>query len=230
LHFAVRLFVRKRDLVPVIARPLEIPFPDGTGVSLAAGASLGPPKHPWLGEPAVAASGFAFEVPLRQEDVALSYQPSAFDHDVDPPSIVTPPTAFRWRGRPFYRPSGYDRTPIIPNGEIVEMRARCVVLFLRSDTPVALDRRGGGAGGIGGLGRRREPKTVKVTHRYMRPGATVVWDDGSVAGRVRDRLRLGKQVERGGRPCWEDERLAHGGFLCLPPASIETVEEEVTVR
>ncbi len=73
-RYEMRTFVRKCDLVPVVARPYTRSFADGTSITLHPGSAVGIPLNGAGTQRAVSVQQlhFAFEVP--DEYLALSYQ------------------------------------------------------------------------------------------------------------------------------------------------------------
>jgi hypothetical protein len=233
-QYDLTLFVRKADLVPVVRRMLEIPFDDGTGASVAAGVTVGLPMVSWHGEPAISASQIQLEVPLRPSDIGLSYEPARLPGSTGAgPDYRTPDEALWLRGRPWLKRSRYGSPPtLVPSGDLVELAKPCITLFLRSEQPLEVDDRYGGAGMVGGLGgrgrgKKKPPKKVKVMRRYAKAGAKVRWRDGSPAGTVRTRWRMSGGEEIDGMRCYPLKRVPVDSPICLPPTSIDMVEEEI---
>lgn len=234
-RFALRGFVRKRDLMLVVTDVAEVTFRDGTGAAVAEGVVVGQPEVPLHGEPAVAADGFAAELPIPLDKIGFGYEPDALVAPSRSDDWRLPAVTVSFRGRPWWRTTeyyhrGFEEAGETEDGTVLHLGGRCMSVWVLSPEPlVAVGRGGGGAAGIGMLGRgRAEPETKIVQRSYAVKGAEVRWADGTAAGEVRVRYRV-HDGALSGTHCVSFDDVKLDQQLCLPPDSYVVEDEEIRV-
>jgi hypothetical protein len=238
---AMRLYVAREDLVPVLTRPLVAAFDDGTRAELRPGTPLSDalPESDPTGRPRRVAFSDVAEIPVGVPDDAVGL---VYD---EPPPRHVPPAArralspdaeltfdgralkqgARWGG---YDPSGahwvYAETAV-DGGVLVDLEGTCGRFRARVD---------GGA-----VRAAEEPHDVDLPAwaawagdpplRTIRKGAAVTWRDGSPAGVARVDTKLEDEgVADGARRCF-DELLGPSSARGAPESTLRFCAAEADV-
>jgi hypothetical protein len=215
--YRLRFFVPRDALARVVARPVEVAHPDGTGMRIEPGA--------WVhdSESAVATTDLEIALPLPRDAVGFAYAPALADrhgagivigHDTElaigeDTRVAVSSLAAKRMVEEIRRES--DRI-------LVEVRPRCVVL--RGWIPSQRFEPDRGAGVIR-LPQPREGWKAKL-------GATIQWPDGTEAGVVVGSTVLGPEHRPSGtRRCFavglvDAQRSVREATaeLCLEPDAV----------
>lgn len=221
----LRTFVRKADLVPVLARQVEEVFNDGTRVVLAEGVTVALPTRPRRGGLATSGDYMHVEGCVPEDAVALSYEPGERNgtHRVvaSAERMLRDDALLLIGGRRFARAARLKSRDLVrvaaahdADGYVlVELSGACVSLVARVDPtdlvpPFDLQR----------------PRPVLTPRRHARPYRSytvpvtepVLWPDGRAAGRLLMPLRYESSAAPvGGRVCFDDLPLGLADAICF---------------
>ena len=212
--YRLRLFVHRGDLVRVTARPFAARFADGTGVALAGGVALGPPRRAAAGAGLIYptwAGDAEVEVALPPGAVAFSY--AARGDNPENAAAVLPGAhegsfgvlhaGARGKlgaglGLALRARKALNISAQVRRGEhwLASITARCTrveALVAVADVDPSASTLSGSGGGWG-EGCSHAPSA--------HPGIKVYWADGRVAGEVLEEHQLcGGITERGDLTC-----------------------------
>ncbi|MBN2498944.1 MAG: AgmX/PglI C-terminal domain-containing protein [Deltaproteobacteria bacterium] len=205
--YRLRLFVRTRDLAPVLAAPVELRYEDGTALRLKPGipALL---QYPEADSPhRLAHDGLRFAVRLPPGSVGQSYRPAGrFAYRCED-RLRTVESRLRFDGSNQVE-SGRIRLCVEDvkperTGVALTLHTPCAEMRLRADPPppkTSLFT----LRGAGGISREGSGPWLELAR-----GSRVLWPDGSQAGTVRETIWLRPdRIEAGERPCVTKTLLA----------------------
>lgn len=194
-HYDLRAFVRKRDLVPVLAKSYAVGYADGTGVTVSAGEVVRPVEDGWMVD-----SGIELPVDLQDDDVALSFL------RVSPQTTrgrdtgwIEETATIRLDGHRLAEGRDAASFALVSrndanDGALVQLTNRCI--SMRVLVPKNAVRQGGGSG-TGMLGSRSRREWT------IRAEARAYWKDGRDAGRTtRTRTTTDEPQTIDGRQCF----------------------------
>jgi hypothetical protein len=219
--YELRAFVRKRDLVPVLAKSYSVGYADGTGLTLSAGVVVRPTE-----DGIVVDRGVELPLEVRDDDIALSYaKTKTRDPGEGAGGWLADEAEVKLDGRPlanagarlslFYEIVARDDGP---DGSLVQLAARCVTMRVLA---APTDVKHGGATGLGSIGTGSGTAGVlggTLPRRWrVRATAPAYWPDGTKAGRtVRTITSAMAPLQLGERLCFP----AAGLTLCHDAADV----------
>ncbi|MBL9022658.1 MAG: hypothetical protein JNL21_10690 [Myxococcales bacterium] len=218
----VRAFVRKVDLIPLLSEELTETYRDGTSITFAPGALVGAPILPKRGGWAVSAEGIVREMKVAPKQLALSYRapkpfsfsrkrndwgrsmsPSTLDGAWAPPSYreVRRSSVLYLDGAAVLRGSSLssDLHEVqastaapegAPHAELLELASSCVRLKVLGESAAGDNR----SGGLAALGGRQKVYAIPK-------GTTLLYPDGSVAGRLTADMNWTNPSEESAKLC-----------------------------
>lgn len=239
--FKVTTFVRKRDLVPVLAEAVSFAGEDDTSYTLQAGVAVVQRAGQTL---AVPRDGLAFPLPPRSK-LSLSYkqvktlpvpQPDraigAYGYEREKPIWVDQDAKLKVGRRSFRAGSltaedelHVDETSSDGDEALVSLGDDCYRLTARVAADAVHVGYGGGGGmagigrGGGGFGVGTGRKSPPPKEHYVPEGTKVTWKGGGVAGELATAIRT---YPLDGPKCEKlDQGLVEEQEVCFSPAAVK---------
>jgi len=230
--FRLKTFVRKVDLVPVLAVLYKVEFEDKTQIEFGPGVAIGIPWNADETKRAVSIQEMHFKFSIPDSLLSLSYQPKLQElMNLDGQMMLNENANLFLNGKKFCPVSEIRntrlRTPTnqIENGEnhMVELVANGIKLTLQTDR---------------NLVNHYEPNIDRptLTPKYKTPprwyyrfqeGTPVYWDDGRVAGSVRQYFGHQSVVAPGDSTlCEIIAELLQNELLCFKLDDIEVIDNK----
>ncbi len=229
--FALRTFVRKEDLVPVVVSPVELRFEDGTRIRFLPGVAVGVPYESGVGRRAVSVQQMHFAAEVPDDALALGYTPqSQVDHPTRSAGMLAADAGLWLDGQEWAKGSEIrirelrEPTHVVKDGDqvLVELRASGLELTLRTSASSLVEP--------------YEPVTERpvLTPNYETPprwyyripeGTSVFWPDGKPAGRVRQYFTYATETPPDdGRVCLLLTEMMSNERLCFRLQDIEVID------
>jgi len=230
--FSLKTFIRKVDLVPVLAVPCKIEFGDKTMIEFDPGVAVGIPWNSDETKRAVSIQQMHFEFSIPDSLLALSYQPRLSElMAIEGQMMLDELANLLLNGKKFCPVSEIRltrlRTPVthIRNGEknIIVLVTNGIKLTLQTDRDLVkpytpnIDR------------PVLTPKYETPPRWYyrVREGTTVYWDNGRVAGSVRQFFGYQSEVAPGESSwCEIISELFSNEPLCFKLGDIEVIDNK----
>ncbi len=230
--FSLKTFIRKVDLVPVLAVPCKIEFGDKTMIEFDPGVAVGIPWNSDENKRAVSIQQMHFEFSIPDSLLALSYQPRLSElMALEGQMMLDELANLLLNGKKFCPVSEIRltrlRTPVthIRNGEknIIVLVTNGIKLTLQTDRDLVnpytpnIDR------------PVLTPKYETPPRWYyrVREGTTVYWDNGRVAGSVRQFFGYQSEVAPGESSwCEIISELFSNEPLCFKLGDIEVIDNK----
>ena len=230
--FRLTTFVRKIDLVPVLAVPYKIEFEDKTLIEFDPGVAVGIPWNSDETKRAISIQEMHFEFSIPDSLLALSYQPTLRELlDVEGHKMLDEKANLLLNGKQFCPVSEIRttrlRTPVklTKNGDatLVELVANGIKLTLQTDHDLV---------------KPYEPNIDRptLTPKYKTPPrwyyriqeeTPVYWEDGQIAGSVRQFFGSQSEVAPGDSTwCKIFSELFANEPLCFKLDDIEVIDIE----
>ena len=230
--FNLITFVRKVDLVPVLATSYEISFNDNTKIKFDPGVAVGIPWNSNETKRAVSIQQMHFEFTFPDSLLGLSYQPIIHQlNDIEGQSMLDEKAILLLDGKKFCPVSEIRsirlRTPvtykIVADKHMVSLVENGISLTLLTDRNLV------------------KPYTPNIDRPVLTPayetppkwyyrvqeGTTVYWDDGRVAGSVRQYFGLHSETAPGDSNwCQIISELFSNEPLCFKLKDIEIIDNK----
>jgi len=128
----LRLFVKRADLAPVLAKPFAITYPNGTSARLAAGVPVMPTS---AGTYLVSARGDIVQLPIPHASVGYTYARTRVDEPAPPKSAVwrfDRTVSVKLGDGEFEARAGWVATKPAKHGDTVNLKwaTRCIALVV----------------------------------------------------------------------------------------------------
>ncbi len=230
--YKLKTFVRKIDLVPVLGSEYELQFEDQTRIKLEPGVAIGIPWGANNNNRAISVQHLHFEFPIPDSLLTLSYQPTIRNlSDLDGKRMLNESALLFLNDKPFCTVAEIRddrlRTPVsykkIGDYYLVELVENGIHMTLKTN----LD-----------LVQPYIPKIERpiLTNKYENPpkwyyrisaGTPVYWEDGTLAGEVRQYFGHQSTIPPGDSfYCETMAELFDHMALCFKLSDIDVVENE----
>lgn len=231
--YEVKTFVRKKDLVPVLSEVYTNAFDDGTSVKLYPGVAIGIPWGGNKNQRAISVQQLHFKFNVPDELLSLSYYPELFSLEELDKRMMLDEKAMLSLGYSNLFPVSQIRpnrlrTPVdvIKNelGNFIRLRENGIELILRTSSDLVSPY-------VPNINRPIMTARYQTAPRWyyrVNEGTTIYWEDGLVAGKVRQ--FFGYQSETppvDGLWCEIRSEFLKNEELCFRTADIEVIDNGV---
>ena len=230
--FNLVTFVRKIDLLPVISVPYKKEFDDKTQIKLYPGVAIGIPWKKDNTKRAVSVQQMYFEFSIPDRILALSYKPILHElKNIDRELMLNEKATLLLDGKEFSPVAEIRlarlRTPVNhdknADKHIVELVANGIEMTLQTDDDLVKSY-------IPNIDRPLLTPRFETPPRWLyrvQQGTPVYWDDGRVAGEVRQYFTYQSEIAPGDSTwCEIISEFLPNEPLCFKIKDIEIIDNE----